>query len=445
MSIEKQHINAYVLIGVVVIAAFVIPFIDLPPLLMTAALVILFTAIVFSVSPLMGLLLLLIIRPILDYFTNDALLEIGSITVNVAVLLSIVVLIAGGSLLLKNWKRIRSIPLIWQWSVFLFFVCLSLFNSVNLSVSISEIARILTIVSLFFLGYFIINSTTRLQLLVNVLLISAIIPVLAAFAQFSNNSGLSLSFEDVSNRLFGTFSHPNLFAFYLVFILGLLLYKFLRKKKNDQKLFWLIGIGTLLFLLIQTYTRGAWIAFVIIVLIAGTFQYRKMLVLSIGIFVALYALFSPIQERINSSLSSDQSSSVQWRYIMWQDSIEYAKERPILGFGAGTTEMVIKSKRGKEFESNAAHNDLIKIALEYGIGGLASFVVLLGSLLAYSVNIFRRLNKASTSRTLVLAFLAISASLIVSSLFDNIIDTTALQWIWWTLAGSIFSVFPPKK
>ncbi len=445
MSIEKQHVNAYILIGVVIAAAFVIPFIDLPPLLMIAALIILFVAIVFSVSPLIGLLFLLIIRPILDYFTNDSLLEAGPITVNIAVLLSAVVLIAGGSLLLKNWKRIRSIPLVWPWSAFLFFVCLSLLNSVDLSTSIPEIARILTIVSLFSLGYFIINSTTRLKLLVNTLLISAIIPALAAFIQFSNSSGLSLSFMDISNRLFGTFSHPNLFAFYLVFILGLLLYKFLRKKENDHKLFWLISIGTLLFLLIQTYTRGAWIAFVIIVLIAGTLQYRKILVLSIGIFIAIYALFSPIQERINSSLSGDQSSSVQWRYMMWQDSLEYAKERPVLGFGAGTTEIVIESKRGKELESSAAHNDFIKIALEYGVGGLVSFVILLGLLLAYSTNIFRRLNKTSTSKTLVLAFLAISVSFVISSLFDNIMDTTALQWAWWALAGSILRVFPLKK
>lgn len=445
MSTKNQHQNAHLILFAVAVASVLLPFVDLPPLLLTSMLLLFFATIIIFLDNFKGLLLFCLIRPVLDYFTNETIFVIGPISINIAALLGAAVITIATILAVSNWDKLRLTPMIPQWIFFFAFVVLSLPLSIDKTESISEIVRLLTIFSMFLIGYFSIRSTSKLNIFVNVLIASMVIPAFFAFWQYFHVLGLSLSFEDIPNRVFGTFAHPNLLAFYIAFVLGLLLFKLLRQKKHDPKLLWLFLIALLLPLLAQTYTRGAWIVFVLIILVLGSFQYRKMLTISIGLFLTAYLLLSPIQERINSSFSSGQSSSVQWRFVIWSDGIDYAMEKPLTGHGAGTTESVIGARRLQVFESHALHNDFIKIALEYGFGGFIAFVVLLGSLLTKNIEVFKKINKKSTSSTLVLAFIAISSSLFFASFFDNIIDTTALQWALWALAGGILGTFYKKR
>ena len=445
MSTEKGTKNPYFLIGIIVVFALLIPFFFLDPGITSVVVIIFFAAIIIAIDPFKGLFVLLLLRPLLDYFTDNRLFWVGPVSVNVAALLGVIPIAMAGFIASSKIKKLKNIPLIKQWVFFLLIAGLSTLFTIDLSTSIAEIIRLLTFLSLYLLAYFSINTTKKTNQLVDLLIFSSFVPAFVAIIQYFNKSGLSLSFNDIPNRLFGTFAHPNLFAFYLVFVVGLLLYKYLRHKKQDPKFIWLAIIGIFALLIMQTYTRGAWIAFVLVVLIMGSLQYRKMLAVSIGLFLGAYLLLSPIQDRVNESLSSNQSSSVQWRFAIWQDTIEYIYEKPLTGRGAGITETYIDARRGMLNESSAVHNDFLKIALEYGIVGLFAFVLLIFSLIFKTFHIFSKLKQKTKSRTLVLAFGSIIAAFAVSSFADNILDTTALQWAIWSLAGAIMATFHPSE
>ena len=289
MSTENKQKNVYYLIAVIVAIALSIPFFVFDPGITSILVVIFFAATVMLIDPFKGLLLLLILRPLLDYFTSNTLFFVGPISINVAALLGVIPITIAGIITSSKINKIKDVPLLPQWTLFMLIVVGSAAFTLDLSTSITETIRLLTFLSLYLLAYFSINTTKKINSLVDLMIFSAMIPATVAIIQFSNNAGLSASFNDIPNRIFGTFAHPNLFAFYIVFVIALLLYKYLRIKKNDSKLFWLSIIIVLSALLLQTYTRGAWIALVLIVVIMGSLQYRKMLVLSIGIFIGTYS------------------------------------------------------------------------------------------------------------------------------------------------------------
>jgi len=113
---------------------------------------------------------------------------------------------------------------------------LSIFYSIDTFTSIREFIRIATIFLLYFLAYKLIEDKKDFYLLLKIILISYIIPAIVGLIQFFNNSGMTDDFGGFQ-RIYGTFAHPNLFAFYTFFILGLLISLLLTSQKTSSLIF----------------------------------------------------------------------------------------------------------------------------------------------------------------------------------------------------------------
>ncbi len=386
------------------------------------------------------LLGLILIRPCLDFFSQfEFKLHSTLPYLNVNTILGSLVFIIGAIFFLANLKNLFKAPLFWPIIAFLSVIFISIFYSYNSLISLQEFIRISSIFLIYFMAYKLTTNKKDWYLIISFILLSYIIPALFAFIQQVFGLGMPDQFGGFK-RIFGTFAHPNLFAFYSFFILGLAISFLLAFKKIEsedkigwsklQMLFFIFVAGGLLFF---TYTRSAYAAFLIFILIIGLIRYKKMLLIGVLCFFAAYLLSEVFQERLWNLISLDPYGSIIWRFRLWKDVLPIAFWQPWLGHGIGVFNYLVEYLRGYSFGSLDAHNDYLKIMTETGLIGLSIYLWLfLGTL----QKLLKTCLNSKISKTMGIGILAIFISLIAASSFDNILRTTALQWNLWILIAS---------
>jgi len=383
------------------------------------------------------LLALVLLRPSLNIIGHQEITIHSSLpSFNINAIIGGLVFLVVLTFFLLNVREIKSTPLFGLILIFIGLSVLSVFYSINSSESMREAVRIITIFLLYFLTYNLIQDEKDWNLLLKFILISYIFPGLVAFGQFALGMGLPDEFGGF-NRVYGTFDHPNPFAFYTFFILGIIIALILSQKKevafklNKRKL-WILA-SPLIFLLFATYTRSALACLIIFVLVLGLLKYRRILLGGLVLFLITYFLSSVFQERLWELFTLDPYGSIVWRLRLWEQMMPISLWQPWFGYGAGTFNSLVEYYRGFQWGSLEAHNDYLKIFVENGIIGLLSYISIILGLLFYLFRIFKK--SIEDNKTLALSILIISISLFIISFFDNILRTTALQWNFWILLG----------
>ena len=399
---------------------------------------ILFTIFTF-LRPFYGLLLLVFLRPTLDIFTSKSIIAFGEYYLNTASLLAILAIALSVSIIFRNLNELKKLPLKSPIILFILLTFISIFYSFNFATSVAEWLRILSIFFLYILSFVLIKNKYNFNKLVYTIIASTIIPGFMSLYQFFTKTGMTIIDEDITNRIFGTFAHPNLLAYYLTIPLALLVFLVLKKDANYIKKILIYSLLLFNFIiLLLTFTRGAWVAFLIILLIFGTVKYRKFLAISIlGLFL-IYMLLPPLSARVNNLFVYNPYSSIQWRINIWKDGFKYAQENIIAGHGLGTAKEIILNKRGERFGSADPHNDYLKIFIENGILGVISYIAIIVSLIFTLMKKYMK-TKSDSAKILFLLFIGISSALYFMSFADNVIRNTALQWTFWILLGAMFS------
>jgi len=284
-------------------------------------------------------------------------------------------------------------------------------------------------------------------------LLSAIIPFILGAIQFVGKTGLCT--YGISNRIFGTFAHPNIFAFYFLFVL-FILFQFLFVKKDENYLIanrlanWSI-FTAIIFSIILTYTRAAWLGLLIFIVVVGYFQFPKLTKKIIFILLTAYCLLFPtiyisnnlfhfdLQKNFSlinrlTSVNRD-ANSVSWRLTVLKESLPIFLKSPVFGYGFGTFPQVWEANRSiyrQADDSAESHNDYLRMLIENGVIGLALYVFLLFGFLFKSY----QLQKISKQNYLFLFAWIIVFAFLSSS--DNMLHHTAIMWMTMAVWGAGF-------
>jgi len=163
-----------------------------------------------------------------------------------------------------------------------------------------------------------------------------------------------------------------------------------------------LGIAVLLFPLSQLPSRG-------LTRIVKAFA----ILIAVGICSYAAVLYvQPLQERFLSGDVSLKIGSlginVSGRLAFWRVTLDSLNESPVFGKGAGSTEALIEAMF---VEIRHPHSDYLRIAHDYGIFGLALWIVSVGSLLFRLWTSWRVADKvkAPSARLHLTAFLALIA------------------------------------
>jgi len=436
MSNRVVQLKIFIVANLFLILAII--FTQTQPSLLLSLILIFYVFIFALIDQKIGLFLIILFRPSLDIFTNNQVVSVGYTDVNATSVIGILSIILALILIIKN--KAQRPPMFKAWLLFLGISLITILFSIDKAMSIKEIVRLLSIFFFYLSSFYLIKKNKDFVLLVKTIILSAIIPGMLATYQYFTNTGLSIPMENIYNRIYGTFAHPNLFAYYLVIPITLAILIFLIGKKEK-----VINIAILLlsmlyiFLLGLTYTRGAWLAFVLIVLIIGILRYRTLLISAVIIFIFSYFFITPINTRIDDLYKARQGNSIEWRKNLWNDALDYVAERPINGYGVGTANKLILEKRGEKIGSSDPHNDYLKITLESGLLGLFGYLLLSATTLFYFIKNYFKIGQEKL-KTVNLIVFALLSSLLIMSFADNILRNTALQWALWSLIGGLAGI-----
>lgn len=430
------------IVTVIAAVSFAVAFFRLPFVVIPASAF--FVASFLLVSrPLALLSLLVVSRMSLDIFENSVPITLGeNISLSLSQAIGIEVALLGSIALIPFRYKLFQLPLSFPLFTILLWGSFSLIISIDPSATARDLIRVLDLLILFALAFFSIKKKGDARIMLSAFFVSSVVPVLVGLYQFV--FGIGFQDESVSiPRIFGTFSHPNIFSLYLfslIAICTLFLTAFCRTpaEKLVVKSLGVLYAAMLFF----TYTRIAWAILFIFLLILSVFKFRKLLFPLLIVPAAAVIFITPFQDRLLDSFRSSPDSSVSWRIGLWQDATRATvlQGDALLGNGMNTFSLVSENIRGmSRGPSNDPHNDFVKFFVEGGVLGLWVFCFSAGYILWYLSKRFFRTRPGDVQTSFLILF-SFFASLLFASLSDNVFKNTPVQWIFWISLGSILAL-----
>lgn len=290
--------------------------------------------------------------------------------------------------------------------------------------------------SIFISAFYVVRSIDDLRFCVRLIVWSSAAP--AAYALYEIASAFGSDWN--SFRLQSTFTHPNIFAFYLVLIICLGFYLIKSKAATASVagnfmltlyLFVLVGM------LVLTQTRSAWFAILAIFSIYGALFQRRYIFFLILIFLVLL-LVPPVRERLldlnegNELGQQAKLNSFAWRLSLWESAIKWMEpQRYLFGYGIGAfrenTLTFFSRSAGIKWD---AHNVYVQWFFDVGLVGLAAYLWIHARLL-YLLRPLGEIDRLA-------AFITVSmvSSYLIVSFSDNLMFYLVFNWYYWFAIGA---------
>ena len=202
-----------------------------------------------------------------------------------------------------------------------------------------------------------------------------------------SNNVYNLGIVGRSVRVFGTFAHPNALGGFLMVFIAVFAgwYWFTPKIQSKYRIGLLIAIGLMLIVLILTFSREAWLALFVGVVVVLWFQNRNVKALTIIVVSAVvlgmvWQLVPGFKER---TLSQVKTIDDYVRYRNMLVAAQLIKANPIFGVGpgmwGGSAAVLLGSPMMEKYPplTATADSNWLSMTVEFGILGSCIFLGLL--------------------------------------------------------------------
>ena len=256
--------------------------------------------------------------------------------------------------------------------------------------------------------------------------------------------GYDLTITFNTGTVYASFRNPNYFASYLVLILPIPIFQYIK----TRSWYYLPLVSLLYFCLLATNTRGSWIGFFFSLVTLFYFSKKldfhfKRLVLVLVLLLLVTILFNIINDdytraRLLSIFSDfrnvitradDYERAGSKRILIWKHALDLIKENPLLGTGIETFNQLTE----EDFIFKV-HNEYLSIAQSSGIPSLIVYLLWLGYIIKKGI-------KAVPERPSALPLLSSIIGYAVQAFFN--VSVVAVAFIFWCFCG-ILSSFDKK-
>lgn len=207
-----------------------------------------------------------------------------------------------------------------------------------------------------------------------------------------------LSSDSTTPRLGGPINAPNMWGQVIVSVMALVIFRLLHERNYIVKFIGLLILGILFFEMLETYSRGAYLALgVVLIMVFFLFEYRTNPVVTVSGFLAVVVAISFVPSNYLDRFSSLLTLSPTDEYAVYSDSsfrgrssemltgLSMFASSPLLGVGAGNYKnnyQEFTQKIGIEMRAEARdpHSLYIQILAENGLLGFLAFVGLISAL-----------------------------------------------------------------
>ncbi len=224
---------------------------------------------------------------------------------------------------------------------------------------------------------------------------------------------------------------PNHFAAFVVHYAAVALgLSFFIENKYARWFLWLTSLVALQPLFFA-YSRGAYIAALLVMLVYGVLKKRILLVMLLVVGIAWQTLLPhTVVERIamTETSSGQLESSAADRVVLWDDALALFKSSPVIGVGLGGFGL---SHAGGKYTS--VHNLYLETLAEQGIIGLLFLVAVLLRALFSGFRLYLR-GSSGFDRGLGLGFTGCVLAVMVTNMFGDrwsYFEIGAYFWLLW--------------
>ncbi len=190
-------------------------------------------------------------------------------------------------------------------------------------------------------------------------------------------------FSEISGRVVSTLENPNVLAEYLIMCLPLPIARALTEERISSRLMALFSAGVIGACLIFTWSRGAWLGFLIAMLLFMLMFSKKTLVaLLLGVVAIPFLPFVLPQSILNRFLSIGNlgDTSTSYRVHIWEGSLNLLSDHFLFGIGVGGgvfSKVYPRYALSGIEQAPHSHNLYLQIFVECGIFGLLLFLCML--------------------------------------------------------------------
>ncbi|ELC8386905.1 O-antigen ligase family protein [Clostridium perfringens] len=355
------------------------------------------------------------------------------------------------SLLKYNNKTIFKEKIIGIFIIYILICLLSIIYVPNKLGAIEEVTRYVVIGSTVGIVYGYVNNINKAAKIFKIFIFSGIMPIIVGILQIIFKSGMMYGEYD---RVISTFGHSSKSGFFFSAFSLIMILIFISKNEKlffKNKIIIRIMLILSLLLLYKTYTRSAWINFIIVFIIMLITWYRKLIIYLIYIGLPLtILLWKNLKTRFFEEVGStgplvinigglNITGSYASRVYFWIYGLKNMFIKNIfLGTGISsfyyTYSQIMHSELIGRPESVEMHNDFIKILCELGIIGasvyLISLVLVLKELIVGLKN-----TKNEISILIFRATILIYVMAIIAHFSDALLRLFSIELIVATLIG----------
>jgi len=344
---------------------------------------------------------------------------------------------------------------------YILIMSISLFESKFLIVSLRDYIIFLS----YFLIYFIIinNVENEKQFFsfITLLFITSFIISIYTIIQYY---GLDPYLRELG-ALTSTIGQKNWISNYLALIFPIIFSFFLLEeiKKNKILLFLLLSIIYTTIIICQS--RGIWISISLTLIFAiyiitkfnllKIFQEnKKWLIILLSVFLIITIIYST-DNPLNKSLLTlpqralstfdEKDPSINTRFLIWKNTLQMIKDKPLLGSGIGTFKMNYLDYQAEFFRDNPdsikyytfpreAHNEYLQIGTELGLLGMGLFMAIIFIFYSTVLNFLKK-EQNSKNRLVCWGLMMGISCFLIHSLFTFPLHVPALGSAFFTIIG----------
>lgn len=240
------------------------------------------------------------------------------------------------------------------------------------------------------------------------------------------------------------FKHANILGAYLTFAVPVMIAVFFCFSKRYLKFLSLLTVGVSLWLLVITFSRGAWLAVTTGLLFLAGLMKREIFFTGLGVLGLLIlsaVLFLSPQTKSFCRMTTDSlNNSLRYRLGLWEDSLKMIQDKPVFGHGLNTFMPLFQEYRRKyqgqfDFGPTYAHNSFIQIAVETGLVGLTGFGWIFLRLFRKVIDQMRQTSHHNSFRILPASLLAGVFGFLVQSGVDTNFYSLQPSVLFWLMMG----------
>lgn len=389
----------------------------------------------------MMLVLILLFRAAGDVVLETTRFSLGGYQTGVGGLINAFVILLAIVLTAENY---RSIPRksIYVWFPFMAICIVAAVISPAPGEAIKVLLVQVSYFAMFVSAFHLIRTREDFDYCVRLVLWSSALPLLYAFVQIA--MGLSIGLNNFYFRLQSTFSHPNIFAFYLTLLLYLGFYLFKTMGANVKiryRIFMVLYLGTLIVMLLLTKTRSAWLSALLGFVVYALFFERRYL-LFLFVLPVLALLIPGITDRFsdlgqgNEVVLYGKLNSFAWRVYLWECALNWIAPK-YYAFGQGLYSFrhfsgVFFPLAGAEggTAGPGAHSVFVQWIFEIGVLGLISYLYIFYKAVRQLLQLWK------VERLVALILLVSIANYLIVNFSDNLADYLSFNWYFWFIIGS---------